>query len=73
MQTKKSKKPVNVIAFPATVASIKTLVDGGINVTLSLDENSIMQVAALLECKKECIPLRVEIMAGDNEVKHDNK
>lgn len=56
-------KNKNVIAFPATVASIKTLVDGGINVTFSLDENSIMQVAALLECKKDMIPLCVEVKA----------
>lgn len=67
-----TKNKQNKIIFSASVSSIKTLVDGGINVTLSLDENSIMQVAALLECKKECIPLRVEIMADDNEVRHDN-
>lgn len=55
-----------VIKFSATVASVRTLADGGINVTLSLDENSIMQVAALLECKKDMIPLRVEVKAdGD--------
>ena len=56
-------KNKNVIVFSATVASIKTLVDGGINLTLSLDENSIMQVAQLLECKREMIPLHVEVKA----------
>lgn len=62
----KDNSQKNVIVFSAIVAQIKTLVDGGINVTLSLDENSIMQVAALLECKRQMIPLRVEVTAdGD--------
>jgi len=56
-------KAMNVIKFPATVAQVKTLVDGGIRVTFDLDENSIMQVAALLECKREMIPLSVEVRA----------
>lgn len=41
-----------VIKFQAQVWSIKTLVDGGVNVTLSLSEKEIKQVAQLLECKK---------------------
>jgi hypothetical protein len=53
----------NKITFTASVSSVRTLVDGGINVVFSLDENSIMQVAALLQCKKDMIPLKVEVMA----------
>jgi len=52
-----------VIVFPATVASVKTLVDGGIRVTLDLPEDAISQAAALMACKKDMIPLTVEVKA----------
>jgi len=52
-----------VIKFPATVASVKTLVDGGIRVTLDLPEDAIAQAAALMACKKDMIPLTVEVKA----------
>jgi hypothetical protein len=52
-----------VIKFPATVASVKTLVDGGIRVTLDLPEDAISQAAALMACKKDMIPLTVEVKA----------
>jgi hypothetical protein len=61
-------KTVNVIKFPATVAQIKTLVDGGIRVTFDVGEDSIMQVAQLLECKREMIPLAVEVRADPGAV-----
>lgn len=55
-----------VIAFPATVASIKTLVDGGIRVTFDLPEDAIAQAAQLMACKKDGIPLRLTVQAdGD--------
>jgi hypothetical protein len=66
--TTKGKPTVNIISFPATVASVKTLVDGGIRVTFDLGEDSIMQVAQLLECKREMIPLRVEVKADTGTV-----
>jgi len=53
----------NVIKFPATVASVKTLVDGGIRVTLDLPEDAIAQAAALMACKRDGIPLAVEVRA----------
>jgi len=56
-----------VIKFSATVASVRTLVDGGINVTFSLGEDSIMQVAQLLEAKREMIPLTVEVKADTGQ------
>ena len=59
----------NVIKFSASVSSVRTLVDGGINVTFSLGEDSIMQVAQLLECKREMIPLVIEVKADTNEVR----
>ncbi len=52
-----------VIVFSATVASVKTLVDGGIRVTLDLPEDAISQAAALMACKKDMIPLTVEVKA----------
>jgi hypothetical protein len=62
----------NAIIFSAAVSSVRTLVDGGINVTFSLGEDSIMQVAQLLECKREMIPLIVEVKADTSEVENDN-
>jgi hypothetical protein len=53
----------NVIKFSASVASIKTLADGGIRVTFDLPEQAIAQAAALMQCKVDGIPLRIEVMA----------
>ena len=57
----------NKIVFVASVQSIKTLVDGGIRVTLDLPEDAIAQAAALMACKREQIPLKVEVMADGDE------
>jgi hypothetical protein len=40
------------IKFPAQVARVQTLADGGLRVTLDLPENTIVQAAALMECKR---------------------
>jgi uncharacterized protein YbaR (Trm112 family) len=55
--TKKSN--ISVLRFKAQVWQIKTLVDGGINITLALSENEIEQVAGLLECKRRGAILEV--------------
>jgi hypothetical protein len=65
----KNKKTVNVIAFPAVVEKVQTLVDGGIRVTLDLPEDAIKQAAMLMECKREMIPLRIEAKADTNDVR----
>ena len=57
----------NKIVFVASVASIKTLVDGGIRVTLDLSEDAITQAAALMACRRDGIPLKVEVMADGDE------
>ena len=57
----------NKIVFVASVASIKTLVDGGIRVTLDLPEDAITQAAALMACRRDGIPLKVEVMADGDE------
>lgn len=57
----------NKIVFVASVASIKTLVDGGIRVTLDLPEDAIAQAAALMACRCDGIPLKVEVMADGDE------
>ncbi|MEK6751601.1 MAG: hypothetical protein AABZ00_04985 [Chloroflexota bacterium] len=64
----KNKKPVNVIQFSASVASIKTLVDGGIRITFDMPEDAIAQAAQLMACKKDMIPLRVEVKADPGTV-----
>jgi len=68
-KNKKTKKTVNVIAFPAVVEKVQTLVDGGIRVTLDLPEDAIAQAAQLMACKKEFIPLRIEAKADTNDVR----
>jgi len=57
----------NVIRFPAIVASVKTLVDGGLRITLDLPEDAISQAAALMACKREGIPLKVEVKADGDQ------
>jgi hypothetical protein len=54
-----AKAKNSVIQFKAQVWQVKTLVDGGINVTLSLSENEISQVSHLLECKRRGAILEV--------------
>jgi hypothetical protein len=51
----------NKITFAAIVASVKTLVDGGIRITFDLPEDAIAQAASLMACKKDGIALRVEV------------
>ena len=41
------------IAFPAQVAKIATLADGGLRVTLDLPESAILPVAELMVCKRD--------------------
>lgn len=64
----KNKKTAPVIAFPATVEKVQTLVDGGIRITLDLPEDAIAQAAALMACKREMIPLTVEVKADTGTV-----
>jgi hypothetical protein len=54
-----TNKADSVIEFQAQVWSIKTLVDGGMNVTLSLSDKDIKQISQLLECKKRGALLEV--------------
>ena len=41
------------IAFPAQVAKIATLADGGLRVSLDLPESAILPVAELMVCKRD--------------------
>ena len=41
------------IAFPAQVAKISTLADGGLRVSLDLPESAILPVAELMVCKRD--------------------
>ena len=41
------------IAFPAQVAKIATLADGGLRVTFDLPESAILPVAELMVCKRD--------------------
>ena len=47
--------------FDAQVYKVQTLVDGGLRLTLDLPEDAIAQCAALMECKRLEIALRVAV------------
>ena len=68
-----SKKVDSVIRFQAQVWSIKTMVDGGMNVTLSLSDRDIKQVSQLLECKKSNALLEVAAIPIKPEAKLKEK
>jgi hypothetical protein len=57
-----------VIKFSATVEKVQTLVDGGLRITLDLPEDAIAQAASLMACKREQIPLTVEVKADPGTV-----
>ena len=52
------------IIFDAIVARVQTLADGGIRITLDLPETAIAQAAALMECKRQEVPLVIEVHYG---------
>ena len=56
-------KDAPAIRFAASVEKVQTLVDGGIRITLDLPEDAIAQAAQLMACKREGIPLKVEVKA----------
>jgi hypothetical protein len=62
----------NVIRFSATVFQIRTLVDGGMNVTLALSDKDIKQVSQLLECRKMGAVLEVAAVPV-KQVKQEEK
>lgn len=69
-----------VIKFQAQVWNIKTLVDGGINVTLSLSDKNIKQISQLLECKKSnallevaAVPFKPELKIKENVNKKNKR
>ena len=53
------------IRFTAAVYKLQTLVDGGIRLTLDMDENAIPQMAMLAEAKKNGIPLEFVAKISD--------
>jgi hypothetical protein len=66
-------KADSVIRFQAQVWSIKTMVDGGMNVTLSLSDKDIKQISQLLECKKSNALLEVAAVPIKPEAKLQEK
>jgi hypothetical protein len=68
-----TKKADPVIRFQAQVWSVRTTVDGGMNVTLSLSDKDIKQVSQLLECKKSNALLEVEAVPIKPEAKTKEK
>ncbi len=62
-------KADSVIRFQAQVWSVKTMGDGGINVTLSLSDKNIKQISQLLECKKSNALLEVAAVPIKPEAK----
>jgi hypothetical protein len=54
------------IRFTAAVYKLQTLVDGGIRLTLDMDENAIPQMAMLAEAKRSGIPLEFVAKVDDD-------
>ena len=54
-----------VIRFTAAIYKVQTLVDGGIRLTLDMDENAIPQMAMLAEVKRNGIPLEFVAKISD--------
>lgn len=53
------------VRFSATVAQVKTLADNGLRVTLDLGEDTIIQAAWLMECKRQGVTLQVRVKADN--------
>lgn len=66
-------KSESVIRFSAIVHQIKTLIDGGMNVTLSLSDKEIKQISQLLECKKNGAILEVAIVPVKQKIEEVKK
>jgi hypothetical protein len=64
-----AKKKITVIQFPAQVWSVRTTVDGGVNVTFAMSDKQIEQVAQLLECKKNNAVLEIAAVPIKPEAK----
>lgn len=66
-------KSCSVIRFQANVHQIKTLVDGGMNVTLALSEKDIDPISKLLECKQRGAILEVAIVPREQKIENAKK
>ena len=56
-----------VITFPAQVARVQTLADGGLRFTFDAPEDAVMQAAQLMECKRFGVGLVVNVEAQESE------
>ena len=54
-----SRAAMKAIEFVASVYKVQTLADGGLRLTLDFSETSIVQAAALMECKRTGTTLKI--------------
>jgi hypothetical protein len=54
-----SGKTAEPLTFPAVVAKVQTLADGGIRATLDLPESEIVALAWLAQCQRDGVVLSV--------------
>jgi len=64
---------MDVTKFDATVYKVQTLSDGGLRVTLDLPESAIAQAAALMECKRNEIALKVSVEVSQSNTNGESK
>lgn len=58
---------MDAIIFDAQVQAVKTLVDGGLRVTLDLPETAIDEVAQLMRLKRDGAALRIACAVVEHE------
>lgn len=61
------------ITFPATVAQVKTLADGGIRIAFDLPESASMQAAQLIECHRAKAVLSVLVGLSNGKEQTDQR
>ena len=56
-----------IVEFPCIIQKVTTLADGGIRVTLDLQEDSVVQAAQLMELRRQSAVLTCRVRDGHED------